>query len=415
MASKKNAPLCVTTISNLKYGYRIMDKKTLAKVEKLIDSILPKIKEIRHHIHQNPEIALKEFQTADYIRENLKPLELEILPPFLDTDVVAFLNKNKTEKNITLRADIDALPLDEKNNIPYKSKNKGFMHACGHDGHTAMLLGAAMVLKELKEEINGSVRFVFQPGEEVVAGGKKLVDKGALKNPVPDFSFALHGWHGVPEGVFSSRVGAFTSAADIFKVTVKGKGGHGAAPEETIDPILTIAKVIDGLNHIVSRKISALDSAVISICHVQGGKNSNIIPDTAMLEGTSRYFDPEVGKIIPSLIEQTVKGICDSVGADFEFIYDKPYIPMIIDEEGFNIGKKNIVDVLGKDKWLDMEKPEMGAEDFSYFLENSPGAMFSLGLGEDYPALHNPHFDFNDNVLKNGILFFIAVTLDYLK
>ena len=290
------------------------NKTILADLEKKIDFILPKIREIRHKIHQNPEIALKEFKTAEYIRKVLKPLGLEILPPFLETDVVAFLNKSKTEKNITLRADIDALPLDEKNNIPYKSKNKGYMHACGHDGHTAMLLGAAMILNELKDNLNGSVRFVFQPGEEVVAGGKKLVEKGALKKPKPDVSFALHGWHGIPEGVFSSKTGAFTSAADCFKITVKGKGGHGASPEETIDPILTIAKVIDGLNHIVSRKISALDSAVISICHVEGGKNSNIIPDTAMLEGTTRYFDPKVGEILPDLIEQTIKGICDSMG-----------------------------------------------------------------------------------------------------
>jgi amidohydrolase len=392
-----------------------MDKTTLSKIEESIDRILPKIIEIRHHIHQNPEIALKEFKTAEFIREKLEPLKLEILPPFLETDIVAFLNRNKTGKNITLRADIDALPLDEKNDLLYKSKNKGFMHACGHDGHTAMLIGAAMILNDLKDELNGSVRFVFQPGEEVVAGGKKLVEKGALKNPKPDISFALHGWHGLAEGVFSSKPGAFTSAADCFKIIVKGRGGHGASPEETIDPILTIAKVIDGLNHIVSRNISALDSAVISICHVCGGKNSNIIPDSAVLEGTTRYIDPEVGKTIFGLIEQTVKGICDSMGADFDLFYEKPYIPMIIDEKAFNIGKKNIIEIFGENMWLDMLKPEMGAEDFAYFIEDSPGAMFSIGLGEDYPALHNPHFDFNDNILKNGILFFVAVVLDNLK
>ena len=392
-----------------------MNKVTHTKIEKSVDLILPKIKEIRHHIHQNPEIGLKEFHTSKYIRENLKQLELEILPPFLDTDVVALLNKDKTEKNITLRADIDALPLDEKNNISYKSKNEGYMHACGHDGHTAMLLGAAIILNELKSELNGSVRFVFQPGEEVVAGGKKLVDKGALKNPKPDFSFALHGWHGLPEGVFSSKSGPFTSAADCFRVTVIGKGGHGAHPEDTVDPILTIAKIVEGINHIVSRKISAIDSAVISIGQMHSGKNSNIIPDTAMLEGTVRYFDPKIGEIIPGLMQQTVKGICDSMNAGFELIYEKPYIPMVIDEKAFNFGKRNILELFGENKWVNMERPEMVAEDFAYYLENSPGAMFKLGLGEDHPALHNTHFNFNDNVLKNGILFFVAVTLDYLK
>ncbi len=391
-----------------------MGKIELKKIEEAIDRILPKIKEIRHHIHQNPEIGLKEYNTSDYIRSNLEELNLDILSPFLETDIVAFINKNKTEKNITLRADIDALPLEEKTALPYESQTNGMMHACGHDGHTAMLIGAAMILTEFKEKLNGSVRFVFQPGEEVVAGGKKLVEAGALKNPKPDFSFALHGWNGVAEGVFSSKTGAFTSAADCFKITVKGKGGHGASPEEAIDPILTIAKVIDGLNHIVSRRISALDSAVISICSLHSGKNSNIIPDSAMLEGTTRYFDPEVGKVIPGLIEQTVKGICDSMGADYEFIYKSPYIPMLIDKKAFEFGKANIIDIFGEDNWNNMEKPEMGAEDFAYFLQESPGAMFKLGLGENYTALHNPHFDFNDKVLKKGILFFVTIALKHL-
>ena len=391
-----------------------MEKYNLKEIEKVIDEILPEIKEIRHHIHQTPEIGLKEYKTAEYIRSKLQKLDLDIFPPFLETDVVAFLNKNKTEKNITLRADIDALPLEEKTDVPYKSQIDGMMHACGHDGHTAMLIGAAIILSKLKERLNGSVRFIFQPGEEVVAGGKKLIEANALKNPAPDFSFALHGWNGISEGTFSSREGAFTSAADCFKIIIKGKGGHGASPEEAIDPILTIAKVIDALNHIVSRRISALDSAVISVCSLHSGKNSNIIPDSAMLEGTTRYFDPEIGKIIPDLIEQTVKGVCDSMGADYEFVYETPYIPMIIDKKALEFGKQNIINIFGEDKWLDMKAPEMGAEDFAYFLKEAPGAMFKLGLGENYTALHNPHFDFNDNVLKKGILFFVTIVLKYL-
>jgi amidohydrolase len=392
-----------------------MNKSTLTKIEELINEILPEITSIRHHIHKNPEIGLKEFETSKYIREKLKPLNLEILDPFMETDIVAFLNKSKTGKNITLRADIDALPLEEKTGLPYKSQNDGFMHACGHDGHTAMLIGAAIVLEKIKDKLNGSVRFVFQPGEEEVAGGKILVDKGALENPKPDAVLALHGWNGVDEGIFSSKPGAFTSAGDFFKITINGKGGHGASPELTIDPILTIAKIIDSINHITSRKINALDSAVISICHVESGKSSNIIPDSAMIEGTVRFFDPEVGKNIPNLIKQTVKGICDSVGADFEFIYKSPYIPMIIDENIFNFSKNLISEIYGKDKWINLKNPKMGAEDFAYFIKDYPGAMLSLGLGEGHPALHNPHFDFNDKVLKNGIMFFVAATLKFLN
>jgi amidohydrolase len=225
----------------------------------------------------------------------------------------------------------------------------------------------------------------------------------------------MHGWHGIPEGVFSSKPGALTSAVDHFKVTVKGKGGHGAYPEKAIDPILAIAKIIDGLNHIVSQKISALDSAVITIGQVHSGSNSNVIPDTAMLEGTARYYDLKVGKIIPGLMKRTIKGICDSMDADFDFVCKKPYIPVINDKDAFYIGKKNIIETFGTNNWLDMKKPETIGEDFAYFLKNSPGAMFKLGLGIDYPTLDSPYFDFNDNVLKNGILFFVAVTLDYLK
>ncbi len=392
-----------------------MNKDILIKIKKHIDLILPEVVKIRHHLHKHPEIALKEYTTSKYIREKLKPLDLKTLSPFIETDVVAILNHNHHHKNITLRADIDALPLDEKTELPYKSENNGFMHACGHDGHTAMLIGAAMVLNEMKDNLNGSVRFVFQPGEEEVAGGKILVDKGALLDPKPDAVLALHGWNGIPQGCFSSKSGALTSAADFFKITVKGKGGHGASPQLTIDPILTISKIIDSINHITSRKISALDSAVISICHVESGKNSNIIPDSAMLEGTVRYFEKEVGKDIPDLIDQTVRGICDSVGAEYDLSYHKPYVPMIVDENIYNFSKNIVTDVFGKNNWDEMKNPLMGAEDFAYFIEDYPGAMLRLGLGKEYAALHNPHFDFNDNVLKDGIMFFAAATIDFLS
>jgi amidohydrolase len=308
-----------------------------------------------------------------------------------------------------------SLPLEEKNDIPYKSQINGIMHACGHDGHTAMLIGTAIVLSKIKDKLNGSVRFVFQPGEEETAGGKILVEKGALLNPKPNIALALHCWHGLPKGMFSSKPGALTSAADFFKIIVKGKGGHGAMPQQTIDPILTIAKIIDSLNHITSRKISALDSAVISVCHVESGKNTNIIPDTAMIEGTVRYFDIEVGKNIPVMIEQTVKGICDSMGATYEFIYKNPYIPMIIDEESYKFCKQTVTDICGTENWKMAKSPEMGAEDFAYFIKDNHGAMLKLGLGENYTPLHNPHFDFNDKVLKDGIMFFVAAVLKFLS
>ena len=392
-----------------------MDKDIVLQLSNEIDKILPSVIKIRHHLHRYPEIALKEFKTADYIRKTLSSLDLTTLKPFLETDVVAFINKQKLNKNITFRADIDALPILEQNDLPYKSVNKNLMHACGHDGHTAILIGTIMVLNKFKEKLNGSVRFVFQPGEEIVAGGAKLVAAGVLKNPEPNLLYALHGFPDLDTGSFSSKNNVITSAADSFKIIIKGKGGHGSTPEKCIDPILTAAKIIEGLNHIVSRKISAQDSAVISVCKVHSGTSSNVIPSTAELEGTVRYFDQEVGKNIPTYIEDVIRGCCESMGANYEFIYEKHYIPMVNSEYAVSFGSEIVKSVFGVENWTEMKTPLMGAEDFAYFIKDYPGAMFSLGLGYNTASIHNSEFDFNDNAIKNGILFFSSLALKYLK
>jgi len=193
------------------------------KIEDAINSLLPKIIEIRQHLHSNPELSLVEYKTSKFIKEQLSFLDLDVLPPFLETDVVALLNGNNSDKNVTLRADIDALPIIEKNEFTYCSKNNGIMHACGHDGHTAILLGAAIILEQFKELLNGSVRFIFQPGEEIVATGKELVSSGVLDNPIPNAVLALHGWPGYPIGNICSRPGTLMAVADVFKLTMKGK------------------------------------------------------------------------------------------------------------------------------------------------------------------------------------------------
>ena len=391
-----------------------MDSKILNRLKDEINGILPAITNLRHTIHQNPEIAVKEYETAELIRRTLNPTDIRLLEPFLETDVVGILEGKDKGKNVTLRADIDALPMQEKTGLPYASQNAGFMHACGHDGHTAMLIGVALVLNKFRNKFAGSVRFVFQPGEEVVAAGKDLVEKGALKNPQPNAVAALHAWPDIGVGVIGSKPGVLLAAADFFNLEIKGKGAHGARPENSIDPILTAARVVEALQAVVSRNISVLDPVVLSVCRICGGSNSNVIPDSVEIEGTTRYFKPELGEKIASEMERIIKGVCDSMGASYEFSYESPYIPTINHADIVDIGRKITGEVLGTDYWQDFENPSMGGEDFSYYITEYPGAMFRIGMGGDSAPLHNTHFDFNDDALKNGILFLASFALDIL-
>lgn len=391
-----------------------MDSKILNRLKDEINGILPAITNLRHTIHQNPEIAVKEYETAELIRKALNPTDISLLEPFLETDVVGILEGKDKGKNVTLRADIDALPMQEKTGLPYASQNAGFMHACGHDGHTAMLIGVALVLNKFRNKFAGSVRFVFQPGEEVVAAGKDLVEKGALKNPQPNAVAALHAWPDIGVGVIGSKPGVLLAAADFFNLEIKGKGAHGARPENSIDPILTAARVVEALQAVVSRNISVLDPVVLSVCRICGGSNSNVIPDSVKIEGTTRYFKPELGEKIASEMERIIKGVCDSMGASYEFSYESPYIPTINHADIVDIGRKITGEVLGTDYWQDFENPSMGGEDFSYYITEYPGAMFRIGMGGDSAPLHNTHFDFNDDALKNGILFLASFALDIL-
>ena len=394
---------------------RKADATSIQNLKTQIARIAPDMVKVRRTIHQNPEIALKEFDTSALIRKLLKQAGIPALKPFLETDVVAMVKGKKPGKNVTLRADIDALPLLEKTGLPYASKRKGTMHACGHDGHTAMLLGAALLLNRLRDQLSGSVRFVFQPGEEIVAAGKQLVDKGALQNPRPDGVFAVHAWAGMPLGAVASKPGALLAASDFFTVEVKGKGAHGSRPEDSIDPILTAARIVDALQSVVSREVSSLEPVVVSVCRISGGTNGNVIPDSTEIEGTTRYLRPELKQKIESSIRRIVKGVCDSMGASFSFKYDSPYIPTINDDRMVALGKTVALRVLGPGKWFDLTSPSMGAEDFSYYIRKYPGAMFRLGMGEKSASLHNSHFDFNDKAIASGILFLVSLALEVLR
>ena len=387
---------------------------TISIVTREVEKILPHVRAIRHSLHANPELALQEFKTSDVIRSELAAQGIAPLPPFLETDVVALIYGTEAWKNVTLRADMDALPLQESNDLEYCSTIPGMMHACGHDGHCAMLLGAAFVLNNIRHRFCGSVRLVFQPGEEVVAAGKTLVEAGILDNPKPDAVLALHAWNGFPVGAIGAKAGAAMAAADFFKITILGRGGHGSKPERTIDPIMIATRVLESLNAIPSRHIGALDPVVISVCSIHGGQSANVIPDEVGLEGSIRYFSKSAGEKLPVLFESIVRGECEKSGATCIIDYKRPYIPTINSADIVATGKEVVENYLGKSEWVEVSEPSMGSEDFSYFLENNRGAMFLLGMGEEGPQLHNNCFNFNDEALKNGILFLVLAALELL-
>lgn len=385
------------------------------KISKITDRILPDIIKIRQHLHQHPELAGKEFATAAFIKEALNDTSIKISPPFLETDVVGILTGGKGDgANVTLRADIDALPLEEENDLPYKSKTPGVMHACGHDGHTAILIGAAKVLSEIQSELRGTVRFVFQPGEEVVALGKALVEAGALENPEPDAVFALHAENHLPVGTIGLKPGPIMAAADFFKLTITGKGAHGSRPHVSVDPILTGAKIVEGLQSITSRRINPQKAVVVSVCRFSSGTNGNVIPEKAILEGTTRYLDKNTGDQLPKLMEQIIDGACAMTGATYEFEYLKSYIPTVNTPELIPFAENVVKRYLGENSVKSLQNSSMGGEDFSYYLDRYPGVYAKLGIGSQSPSIHNPEFDFNDDSLKAGILYFTGLAVDYM-
>lgn len=385
-----------------------------SRIEAELEKLLPRIRRIRHHLHAHPELSLGEHETARLIRAELGEAGVATLPPFLETDVVGLLQGRGAGRNVTLRADTDALPLQEEGEHDHRSRTPGVMHACGHDGHTAMLLGAAWLLARLGESWNGSVRFVFQPGEEIVAAGKRLVEAGVLERPRPAALLALHAWAGRPVGVIGSRPGVMMAAADIFSITIRGQGGHGSRPERAVDPILIATGVIDALYAIPSRRIGALEPVVISVCSIHGGSNANVIPDEVVLQGSARYLTRGSGERLPLLLEQAIEKECRAAGAHWELEYRRPYIPTVNDGRVVELCRGVTRNFLGSDSWVDMDEPSMGAEDFSHYLDGRPGGMFFIGMGEDSPQLHSSSFDFNDGALRNGILFLVLSTLELL-
>ncbi len=385
-----------------------------------INQMLNEMTEWRHDLHKIPEIGLEEYETSKYIKNKLKEFGISFKDGYSNTGLVAWVDGNKktNDKTIGLRADFDALPMPEKNEFDHKSTNKGMMHACGHDGHTTMLLGAAKYLSE-NNNFDGRVYFIFQPGEEGFAGGKKMIDDGMFKDFKIDEVYALHNWPELPFGTFGVNSGPMMAAVDEFDIVVKGKGGHAASPHLSIDPVVISAQVISAAQTIISRSTDPVDKALISITKINAGTAYNVIDDQVKMGGTIRTFKKETRVHVEKRLRELCAGIAAAHGAEIKIQFDlvNKYPPTINSKKESVFAAKVAMDLVGEDKVITDIDPSMGGEDFSYLLEEKPGTYLYLGQGDNNHKahLHTTKYDFNDNLLPVGVSFWVELVKKYFS
>ncbi|TAK20666.1 MAG: amidohydrolase [Chloroflexota bacterium] len=371
----------------------------------------------RRHLHAHPELRYQEHETARFVAERLRAHGIAVQTGIAETGVLGVLQGGRSGKTILLRADMDALPIEEQNDVPYRSTVPGVMHACGHDGHTAILLGVARRLSERRATLAGTIKFAFQPAEEGGFGGQKMVEQGVLDNPVVDAVFGLHLMQDMEVGTVVALPGPSLAAADRFIIRVQGKGGHAAAPHQCIDATLIAANITVALNQIVSREVKPLDPAVITVGMSHSGTAQNIIADTADLRGTVRTYDPELRQRLARRIQEVALGIASAMGGSATCEYSVGYPPTVNEPVMTAMVADVVRERIGPDRLIDGE-PRMGAEDFSYFLEKKPGCYFWLGTRNEERGLiwgnHHPKFDIDEAALPIGIDLLTAVAERYL-
>ena len=375
----------------------------------------------RHHIHKHPELSFKEELTSDYIASVLEANDIEMHRGLAVTGIVATIHGKKEGRVIGLRADMDALPIQEKNDFSHKSVHDGKMHACGHDGHSTMLLGAAVHLKE-NNNFSGTVHFIFQPAEEGGGGGRVMVEEGIFEKFPCEAVYGMHNWPGMAEGQFAVHDTAVMAANETLKISIKGKGGHAAMPDQCVDPVVIGAQIITALQSVVSRNVAPLDSAVVSITMVDAGFVSNVIPNDMNLTGSLRYFSTEVGIEVKAKIKKIVEGVSHSMGATATFSSTPNYPATVNTPKHAELCASAAAEVVGSKNVLRNEKPSMGSEDFSFLLNASEGAYIWIGNGlipEDGPSggcmLHNTEYDFNDEILPLGSSYWVQLVQGILK
>jgi len=384
----------------------ILPEHLRSKIDSIVRAIEPEVRAARHEFHAHPELSWKEVETSRRIESQLRKIPgLEITTGIAETGITALLRGRGAGPTVALRADMDALPVTEKTGLTYASKNEGVMHACGHDGHIAVMLGAAMALSKIREDIPGAVRFIFQPAEEGGAGGDAMCKAGVLKDV--DAVFALHGWPEAPLGKIVVSSGAMLASTSEIFISVSGKGSHAAYPHRGTDQILIGARIIEALQGIIAREINPCQTAVLSMTTFHGGRATNIIPESIELSGTLRTLDLETRDFCATRIVAIAESIAKLHGASAKVEVRHGYPVTKNHEKEAAFVASTARAVLGADAVAPFLAPSMGAEDFSYYLLEKPGAYFFLGVNDGrtggYPPLHHPAYDFNDQALAHGV------------
>ena len=391
---------------------------TTAPTSRLVsDDLEARVIAWRRHLHANPELSFEEHETSAFVEQTLRSFEwLEIDRP-AGTAVVARLQGRRPGKVVVLRADMDALPIHEENDVPYVSTRAGVMHACGHDGHTAMLLGAAQLLGERRHEIEGEVRFVFQHAEELPPGGARaVVDSGAIEGAA--LVTGVHLLSGLETGKVSSVAGPVMAAADLFTLDIVGAGGHGANPHETVDPVVVAAQVVTNLQQIVARETDPFDSVVVSVTTLAAGVARNVIPGSVRLGGTVRTLSTSRRAEVRDAMERVIAGVTSAHRASYLFEFEVGYDPVVNDHDASAAVREAVVAELGESSLVEFP-PVMGGEDFSAYAEVAPSAFFWVGSGNEdlettFPH-HHPRFDIDEAALRDGIAVFARIALDALR
>lgn len=376
--------------------------RSCEKVREFAKENLEYMKLIRRQIHKHPELSGEEYITSELIRQELDKMGISY-KIMHKTGIVALIEGTEEGKTVLLRADMDALPIQEAVESDYKSEVPGVMHACGHDGHVASLLGAAKILSSMRDEIHGTVKLVFQPSEEYYFGGREMVKAGALEDPSVDYAIGLHLWGAFPKGYVAVKSGEMMAAPDIISFGLRGKGGHGSAPEDCCDLVLLTCEIISAIYARLQRKISTFDHAVLSLCSIHGGEKYNVLPNEVDVLGTLRIFDVEVRKQILKVIEDVLKAFTQMEGVEYVFDADIDNGPVLNDNKVTEIVKQSAVDIIGEDRLIEMERPDMGGEDFAYFSEKVPSCFYFVGISEDmdHPVIHHSDkFCWDDDLLE---------------
>ena len=373
------------------------------------ETLLGEVKQWRKQIHSQPELGFKEFKTSSFIVDKLQSFGIEVHQGLGGTGVVGTL-KNGSGPTIGIRADIDALPIKEQNNIDYKSTHENCMHACGHDGHTSVLLGTAKHLSQNKD-FSGTIHFIFQPAEEVLGGAQAMIDDGLFDKFPMDAIYGLHNWPGLPVGEIAVNNGPMMASFDTFEITLTGKGTHAAMPHLGADPIAAGAALITNIQSIVSRRISPLKSGVISVTQMNSGDTTNVIPDYAILKGTVRSFDMDVRQSMQDMLTEMVKALPPLYGVTGEMDYHIRYPVTTNDSQAYLEIQEAATKVLGADKVKTEVEPSMASEDFSFMSQVVKGAYFWLGVDGSNPSkpLHNALYDFNDDAIETGIKVWVSL------